>query len=805
MIDITHIEKHKALLRKEAASCAVLLRKDGRFPLKRPCEIALYGSGARKTLKGGTGSGDVYTLEFNTCEQALENAGFTITTKDWLDAYDEERKRSRTEFVDNIKKTAKERGIPLFFASFGKIEPERNYDIPVKNGGDVCVYVLARKSGEGSDRIADEGDVILSETEICDILWLSANYKKFMLVLNVGGVVDLTPVRKVKNILLLSQLGVVTGDVLADILLGKANPSGKLTTTWANHSFYQTIGEFGDANDNRYKEGVFVGYRYFDTAKVKPIFPFGFGLSYTDYNIKKLKITAEKSKIQTVVEVENIGKYAGKEVVQLYVSAPNGVLNKAYQSLAAFAKTKELQPGEKQFIELSFDMSDIASYNEKSAQFILEKGDYIVRIGNGSRTTNAVCIVELLDDVVTQQLKNCLGTHDFKDKKFRTVIEENLDGIQRITLTPNEFDTHYVRYDEKRKVNALIHSLPNEILAQFCVGAHGEDKQGGVLGNSALHLCGAAGETSNYIYEYTNSKYLIMADGPAGLRISTKYIETETGPVAIMDKLPDDLWDFVDDAEKAEIKKQYDGTPFEQIKEQRTTAIPIGTAIAQSWDAYFAELCGDIVGEEMVLYGANLWLAPAMNIQRNILCGRNFEYYSEDPLVSGKIAAAVVRGVQSQGKCGATIKHFCANNQEYNRFNNNSICSERALREIYLKGFEICVKESAPKAIMTSYNLLNGEHTSERKDLLEDILRCEWGFGGLVMTDWTITGKTYNKSSKHEPMYAHRAIKAGNDLIMPGAREDIEDILNALNNGTLGREDLEICATRIYEAITETK
>ena len=238
----------------------------------------------------------------------------------------------------------------------------------------------------------------------------------------------------------------------------------------------------------------------------------------------------------------------------------------------------------------------------------------------------------------------------------------------------------------------------------------------------------------------------------------------------------------------------------EKIETHYATAIPIGTALAQSWNLKLIEKCGDIVGGEMQEFGVHLWLAPAMNIHRHVRCGRNFEYYSEDPLITGKVASAITKGVQKHGGCGVAIKHFCVNNQEYNRSFNNSMLSERALREIYLKGYEICVREARPLTVMSSYNLLNGIHTNERRDLLENILRHEFGFKGIVMTDWLIASVP-NYGSKHPASCASRVAAAGGELVMPGSKGDFDDMMSALKNGTLTRKQLEINATRLIRVI----
>lgn len=798
-----HILKHAKILRDNAAECAVLLKKDGAFPLEKPCKIALYGSGARKTVKGGTGSGDVNCVRYNSCEDALENGGFTVTTKAWLDAYDKERERSHGKWIESIKKKAGGDRTALFVAAFGAIEGEGEYAIPLSGDGEACVYVLARNSGEGNDRTVEKGNVLLTDTEVRDILELNGKFEKFILVLNVGGVVDLTPVKDVKNILLLSQLGVVTGDVLADILLGKRAPSGKLTTTWAKPSDYQTVGDFGDRDDTRYKEGVYVGYRYFDSANVTPIYPFGYGLGYTEFVREIGKVAYDKGKISVVVTVRNVGKFVGKEVVQLYVSSPQGELKKPCQSLAAFVKTKELQPNEEQKVTLSFDLEDVASYCEKCAGFVLEKGRYIVRIGNSSRNTAVAAIVELSKNVVTEKVKNALGKPDFEDAVFRFDLEEEFSEVAVLRLSASDFTTKEHDYNIDGHVNPAIGALTDEQLIHMCIGAYLPKAKLSVLGSSACHVCGASGETSNYVHDVTDGKYLVLADGPAGLRISAKYVNTPEGMRTINDKISGFL-EFLPKEMAEGLITGANDIPENEIFYQNTTAIPIGTAIAQSWNVEFAELCGDIVGTECEIFKCHFWLAPAMNIHRDIRCGRNFEYYSEDPVITGKIAAGMVKGLQKHKNIGATIKHFCANNQEWNRYNNNSIVSERALREIYLKGFEICVKEAAPKAVMTSYNLLNGEHTSQRAELLDGILRGEWGYRGFVMTDWVTTGNTFDPKSRHPGVYAHKIINAGNDIVCPGGDADFDDLASALKEGKITREQLEICATRVYEAIMES-
>jgi beta-glucosidase len=320
-----------------------------------------------------------------------------------------------------------------------------------------------------------------------------------------------------------------------------------------------------------------------------------------------------------------------------------------------------------------------------------------------------------------------------------------------------------------------------------------------VIGNASKSVPGAAGETTSMLKGF-DIPPMIMADGPAGLRLSQKYYVDEKGPHAIGETMPESVLEYLPGPVAWMFSRQPKIKEGVEIKEQYATAIPIGTAIAQSWNLDFAQMCGDIVGSEMERFGVHLWLAPALNIHRSIRCGRNFEYFSEDPLISGLFAAALTNGVQAHPGCGTTIKHYAANNQETNRYDNNSQVSERAMREIYLKGFEICVKKSQPCAVMTSYNLLNGVHTSESRDLTEDILRKEFGFEGIVMTDWVIAVMNAKKG-KYPAPDAGKVAAAGSHLFMPGSMKDYKEALNGLKTGVLTRRQLEISASRMYRMI----
>ncbi len=884
--------QHLAMLRPHLADCCVLLRKDGKFPLDGPCKLAAYGNGVRGTLKGGTGSGEVNSRYFVTAEMGLVDAGFELVSKDWLEAYDMVRTEAKKAFIKQIKDEARAAHTIAALYGMGAVMPEPEYELPLltegaklegpaagpssetaKPAADAAIYVLSRICGEGSDRKPIKGDFRLTDTEVRDILALSRAYDRFMLVLNVGGPVDLSPVRGVGNILVLSQLGVDTGAVLADILLGKAVPSGKLATTWSAFEDYCPDIDLGDPDDTSYREGIYVGYRWFDTAGRKPLYPFGYGLSYTEFEIggaadnAGIKVAANGTLVKVSAAVRNVGKYSGRETVQLYVSAPQGRLDKPFQQLAGFAKTRLLAPGESQTVEIEFDLKDIASFDAGTgntavdagesntaddagtaasgteaignmwAAYVLEQGRYVLRIGNSSRNTEQVAVLELDADAVTRVVPRILPDPGFEDKKYGQGGVVEADPAAEIPGTPagdaavdadpatsgcsaDSFAAEgTVPVIMIRAANIKTETAPTEFaeeslpamgaltdkqLAQLCVGNFAQGLGAiSVIGEASSLVAGAAGQTC----APGDLPAIVMADGPAGLRLAKKFYRDAKGAHALGGAtMPESISELLPAPLAAGMKLLGGGkdkTPKGCSPEfQYATAIPIGTALAQSWDLEFARLCGDIVGDEMRRFGVQLWLAPALNIHRSVLCGRNFEYFSEDPLISGKMAAALTLGVQSHPGCGVTVKHYAANNQEKNRMNSNSRASERAMREIYLRGFEICVKEAQPKAVMTSYNLLNGEHTSESAGLIRQFLRRECGFAGIVMTDWVIGIASMGKH-KYRGAKPGCVAKAGGDLFMPGSKADMDDILSALKKGELSRSQLVKNASRVIKMAWE--
>ena len=790
-------KENLARLRAGLAECTVLLKKDGKFPLAGPCKIAAYGSGVRHTLKGGTGSGEVNSRFFVTVEQGLKDAGFIVTTNSWLDAYDGLRVEAKKQFIQDIKKEAKRQHTQAIFLGMGAVMPEPEYDLPLNGEGDTAIYVLSRISGEGNDRKIASGDFLLTQTEQRDILALNEKYENFMLVLNVGGPVDLSPVQNVKNILVLSQLGVETGAALVDILLGKAYPSGKLTTTWAKGENYPDIGNFGDINNTYYKEGIYIGYRWFDASGKAVLYPFGYGLSYTEFALSDHQTGVNGKTVTVTATVSNIGKHPGKETLQVYLSCPQGKLDKPAKELAAFCKTEEILPGLSQRVTASFDLSDFASYDEGPAAYILEQGLYGILCGTSAANAEPKAALELSQTVVTRQVKALLGDPGFAD--WKPQIAGASYDVPVIPVDAAAFATQTIAYDQAVSVADIVKNLSDEELGLMNMG-HFDPKGGltSVIGNASTSVAGAAGESTNTL-KAKGIPNMIMADGPAGLRISAQYYEDKKGLHSYGPTMPATLLDFM----PWPMSLLMGGTPKlpkgAVLQEQYCTAIPIGTAIAQSFNLEFAKTCGDVVGGELEIFGVNLWLAPALNIHRTALCGRNFEYYSEDPVISGLFAAAVTKGVQSHPGRGVTLKHYAANNQETNRYFSNSYVSQRAMREIYLKGFQIAIRESAPKAIMTSYNLLNGIHTSESRELCTDILRSEFGFEGVCMTDWVVRGLAPAKGSVYTVPDPAKISAAGGDLYMPGSKADYKQLMEGFRSGRVSKQAFQENATRVYE------
>lgn len=740
--------EHMSAARRMAAEGMVLLKNaNDVLPLKEK-EVALFGAGANGTISCGTGSGYVYAPYVVTVEQGLKNAGITITSERWLKRFAETSKKAdkankELSMIDRMWS-----GLTTLIDDIAIEDSELEEARKVQ----TAIYVVRRNAGENDDRKAEKGDYYLSDVELGNVKKLASTFAHTIVVLNtcVVDAYQLENIEGVDAIVLMGLAGCEGGNALVDILTGKVSPSGKLADTWAraytDNPASATFGNNdGDSMQEDYIEDIFVGYRYFDTFTVEPMYPFGYGLSYTNFQMECKKVEIDWENVQLTIDVKNIGKYTGKEVVQVYVTAPEGSLTKPYQELKAYRKTKELKPGESQTLTVVIPTESLASYNEQKAAFVMEAGDYIFRIGSNSKNTKAVYILQLDAEAVLCQVRNELRPdHELKVMIAPPRNEEEMEGVAICTLLASDCKTIQgaCSYKETDDINAMrMANVEPDVKATLVDVKEGRTSMEAFVASLdeevLLRLVTGNANETPYSTPTRMMKKVKPVGGPRSSGSTTSLFVKSLG-------IPNWL--------------VTDGPSGLHLPLCGATSYPVGMMMAQTWNDELVEEMGHGIGKELEYYGYSVILGPGMNIHRDPLCGRNFEYYSEDPLLTGKIAAAMTRGVQSIEGTGVSIKHFACNNQEANRLDTNSTVSERALREIYLRGFEICVREANPQTVMTSYNKINGVRTSSSYELLSEVLRGEWGFKGIVMTDWG------TKSDKPSDLHA------GNDLIMGGYR-----------------------------------
>ena len=813
--------QNRRVAREAAAEGMVLLENcEHILPLQPGSKVALYGSGAVKTIKGGSGSGDVNERETISIWAGMKNAGYEIVNEDWLSDYKCLYEIEKRAWRDRILEITGNREHAAFFRTFAShpfqipagsvpnLEKVKEYDC------DIAFYIISRTAGESADRKCQKGDYYLSDEELQVLDGVCKCYSNVILVLNSGGIIDLgfkDCYPSIKAVIQMGQCGMESGNAFADVVSGKVTFGGHLTDTWAfGYEDYPNATTFsymdGNVHKEYYKEGIYVGYRYFDTFDIPVRYCFGHGLSYTDFETNLMNIVYKAGsldkagEIRVTVEVRNVGeRYAGKEVVQIYASCPQNKIKKEFRRLVAFAKTKPLEPGECQKIELSILLKGLSSYCEEKSAWIMEEGMYGIWIGNSLEHAKVEASIELDKTVILEQDRaSCLRKEELeeifpnedsllkKEAKWKTETA----GKRSVALRAEELDTTEIVYGiesdllEKEALQMAEH-LSVEQCVQMCTGAIRRGKDG-TIGTAGITVPGAAAETSLVAVDEGIAS-ITLADGPAGLRLN-KFYDVVNGERKIQD--------FIDSVEDGlfRISDEKQGERYYQF----CTAFPIGTVLAQSWDMEVLKNVGRAVAKELEIFQITLWLAPGMNIHRNPLCGRNFEYYSEDPLLAGSLAAAVTKGVQSKAGCGVTIKHFACNNQEDNRMGVDVHLSERALREIYCRGFEIAIKESKPAAIMSSYNLVNGVHAANSKDLCTRIVRDEWGFEGVIMSDW-------NTTEPEDGSIPWKCTAAGNDIIMPGSENDHKSILDGYRSGELSEEEIRICARRVLKLIDKLR
>ncbi len=764
---VTASAKHIALSRKAAAEGMVLLKnQNNALPLKNGEKVALFGKATIEYIKGGGGSGDVHTPYIRSIFDGFDEKqkdGKVSVYMPLVDFYKEYVERESVNVLNqeqinaiwdvvNAMEFCTKRD-DMTYDTFARmhVTEAKVPDELIKSAADwadTAIITISRFSAEGVDRRPVGNDYYLSDLEKELIDKACALFNKVVIVINSGATIDceyFAENDKISAVLFSWQGGLEGGSAIADILCGDVNPSGKLADTITkSYDFYPCKEEFWESFKHiYYSDDIYVGYRYFETipgAKEYVRYPFGFGLSYTSFALSGKVCCESDGKIVAVVNVKNTGTVAGKEVIQLYYSAPQGKLGKPARELGAYKKTSLLAPGEAETVVLSFDINDMASFDDlakiRKSAYVLEAGKYEFYLGTDVRTAEKLNYVYNVDtDTVTEQLKNWC-------KPFN--LEKRMLADGSFEALPTGKESYY--YGEVKpsgakapenvvKFDAVGTEITiDEFVAQFTL----DELMYFVGGQKTTGVCNTGSFGG---IERLGIPYFPTADGPAGLRL-----EPCTG-------IP-------------------------------TTAWPCATLLACTWNPTLIYEVGAAGGAEVRENNLAVWLAPALNIHRDPLCGRNFEYYSEDPLVAGKCAAAAIRGIQSQ-KVAVSMKHFACNNKEANRYDIDARISERALREIYLKGFEIAVKEADPWTVMSSYNRINGQHTSESYELLTGILREEWGFKGMVVTDWGVKNNPVNE------------VKAGNDMKMHCGYP--ADLKAAYDKGELTRAELELCVKRILE------
>ena len=780
---VTASPAHIQLSKDAAREGMVLLKNEqGALPLARGAKVALFGKGTFDYVKGGGGSGDVIVPYVRNLSEGMHAYPDRVTVFEETDAF--YRAHVTASYAAGREPGAVE-------------EPELP-DVLVRRAAafaDAAIISISRFSSEGWDRksafdridrhkgiwakderyelsriMFPKGDFVLTDAEAAMVEKVAAAFDRVVVVLNVGSVFDTSFFKdnpRIQAALMGWQAGLEGGTAEAELLLGLDNPSGKLADTFAAtlEDYPSSPGFYASDDYVDYEDDIYVGYRYFETvpgAVQKVNYPFGFGLSYTRFDISAPAVETEGDEIVVRTAVTNAGDVAGKEVVQVYFSAPQGKLGKPARQLAGWQKTRKLLPGERQQVLIRFPISGMASYDDlgkvQKSAWVLEAGEYRFFVGTDVRaaaqadfvyTSKADRIVEQLAPrmVPTQLKRRMLADGSYEELPLGMPNDPNAGALERMPDALCEGQRPAVRpmpnwqLFQENPNHQLSEVADGEITMDAFIAQFSDEDLAWLLGGQPnVGVANTFGYGNLPMFGVPNA---MTADGPAGLRI-----RPEVGVV--------------------------------------TTAFPCACLLACTWDPDINEAVGRAAGEEVKENNIGAWLAPAINIHRNPLCGRNFEYFSEDPLLTGHLAGALVRGVQSNG-VAATAKHFALNNKETNRKQCDSRASERAIREIYLKAFEIIVKDYDVWSIMTSYNLINGHRASENADMLNGILRQEWGYEGMVTTDWWTMGEHYKECA------------AGNDMKMGCGYP--ERLLEALKVGALKREEMEFAAKHILGLI----
>ena len=717
----------------------LLENKNAVLPLRTDSKVAFFGRMQKEYVHMGTGSGGrVHLIRKSNIFDSLAALGLKLDTEVevFYDRYVEEH-----PYVGHGQWShPASQEEPILEEEFVASAAARN---------EIALFVITRTAGECRDLAEGRGEFRLSEGELANLKLLRSSFSRLVILLNLCGVMEFAELAEIgaDGILLLWQGGMMGAEAAANVLMGVSTPCGKLPDTSAyTRDDYPAKGNFGDPDKNIYTEDIFVGYRYFHTfAPEKIVYPFGYGLSYTTFETKTESVTVSDGVVALSVSVTNTGAYSGKEVAQCYVCPPCGRLGKPAKVLAAFAKTSLLAPGQSEELLLTFSYETVASYDDVSYCWMLEKGEYTLTLGDtpvGSFAIDedlvlAQCESTLAPVTPFDRLTNADGKPVYAPVPTRTPAPEpTFPDLPRI---PKDGMTLADVAEGKITVEELVSRLSDEDLIHI-VRAEGMSSPKVTPGTAAAFV----GVTPSL--KAMGLPTLCCTDGPCGIRMSN---------------------------------------------EAKCVCYPSAT-----WNTDLVREAYLSCGNELASYHVDILLGPGTNIHRDPLCGRNFEYFSEDPLLAGKMAAAVCNGLDDAGVSGA-VKHFMANSQELARDKEDSILSERAVREIYAKPFEICVKESGIRSVMTSYNRINGRWAASNYDLTTRLLRNDFGFDGFVMTDWWAKVNDENDNPCDTNLAA--MVHAMNDVYMvtPDAMARKDNLPDSLAEGTLTRGELQICAINL--------
>lgn len=782
------------LSRKVAAEGAVLLKNDDQvLPLVENDHVAIFGRTQINYYRSGTGSGGSVHVEYTTnLLDSLRKKSTIIVNENLAKVYE-----------DWIKENPFDNGGGGWASEPWHQKEMELTDTIVKNArkeSNKAIIVIGRTAGEDKDNLIEPGSYLLTNEEKQMIRKVTDYFENTIVLLNVSNIIDMSWLEDdykypIKGCIYAWHGGMEGGNAIADVLVGDVTPSGKLPDTIAySIDDYPSTVNYGNTDKNYYAEDIYVGYRFFETFKPdRVLFEFGFGLSYTtfSYDLLSTKIIPEQDDkiIQIDIKVTNTGQYPGREVIQVYYEAPQGLLGKPRRELVTFSKTRTLQPSEEEIITLTFKQSQMASYDDSGVTgypyaYVLEKGLYHVFVGTSVRKIKTVEFngkpgIEITETMVIEQLQQALApTEAFNRYKPGEALS---DGTYELLKEP----VPQRRYDLKERI---MKQLPNSINYTGDNGYTLKD-----VYNNKIDL-------KTFVAQLSEDDLAAISRGEG---MNSPWVTP--GTAAAFGGITDKLFSL-----GIPIACCADGpSGIRMDSGQKATQVPIGTLIASTWDLPLIEELYYLVGQEMLNYEIDVLLGPGMNIHRNPLNGRNFEYFSEDPLITGKFATAVTKGLRKSG-VHATLKHFACNNQEIARHRVDAVVSERALREIYLKGFEIVVKEGGAQAIMTAYNPINGYWAASNYDLTTTILRHEWNYEGIVMTDWWAMMNDVIEGGEPDKRLTDSMIRAQNDLYMVvpnlGAEVNIENdnTIESLKNSTLTIGELQRNAMNICRFLMTT-